>query len=138
MRIALHMVRRGRENAWLVFGPGEYQFGRDPKCQVRIGIDNKHKVSRQHCLLQVGEHAVSIRDLRSRNGTVVNGQRIPFGGDRVLQAGDRILVGTFVFHLHLPEEDDLPKAILCGGFREDEQETINVPDDWTKVGETHD
>jgi pSer/pThr/pTyr-binding forkhead associated (FHA) protein len=138
MRIALHMIRHGLEKARLDFGPGEYQFGRSPECQVRIGIDNKQAVSRQHCLVRVGEHAVSIRDLRSRNGTVVNGQRIPFGGDRVLQAGDRILVGTFVLDLHLAKEDDLPKAALCDGFREDEQETINVPDDWTKVGETHD
>jgi predicted component of type VI protein secretion system len=132
------MIRHGREKAWLVFGPGEYQFGRSPECQVRIGIDNKQAVSRQHCLLRVAEHAVSIRDLRSCNGTVVNGQRIPFGGDRVLQTGDRILVGTFVFDLHLPEEQDLPKAVLHDGYREDEQETINVPDDCTRVGETHD
>jgi pSer/pThr/pTyr-binding forkhead associated (FHA) protein len=86
----------------------------------------------------VAERVVSIRDLRSRNGTVVNGQRILFGGDWLLQAGDRILVGTFIFHLHLPKERDLPKAVLCDGFREDEQETINVPDKWARVGETLD
>jgi pSer/pThr/pTyr-binding forkhead associated (FHA) protein len=132
------MVRPGRENARLVFGPGEYRFGRSPECQVRIGINNKQAVSRQHCLLRVSEHAASISDLRSRNGTVVNGQRIPFGGDRVLQAGDRILVGAFVFHLRLPEDDDLSSDIPCGGFRKDEQETISVPNDRTRIGGTYD
>jgi predicted component of type VI protein secretion system len=138
MRIALDMIRPRGDSAWMVFGPGEYRFGRSPECQVRIGIDNKQAVSRQHCLLRVTEDAVSIRDLCSCNGTVVNGQRLPFGGDRLLQAGDRILVGAFIFSLHFTEERDIAKDVLYHGFREDEQETIDIPDERTRAGETHD
>jgi predicted component of type VI protein secretion system len=124
------MVRPGRENTWLAFGPGEYRFGRSPECQVRIGLDNKQSVGRQHCLLRVTEHAAIIRDLHIRNGTIVNCEWIK--EERELRDGDCILVGKISFHVHLTEGDELSKAVLCSGFREDNEETISVPDDRTK------
>lgn len=48
-------------------------------------------VSRSHAEIEVSGSAISIRDLGSRNGTLVNGQ--PVKGWQRLHAGDRVAVG---------------------------------------------
>jgi predicted component of type VI protein secretion system len=56
-------------------------------------------VSRQHCQLLVGLDDVRIRDLGSRNGTLVNGERVV--GERFLNEGDQVQVGPLVFEICL-------------------------------------
>jgi adenylate cyclase len=53
-------------------------------------------VSRRHAELTVQQHAVTIRDLGSSNGTFVNGDRITTAS---LNAGDRIIFGKMLFEL---------------------------------------
>jgi hypothetical protein len=48
-------------------------------------------VSRLHCVLEQVGSRWSVRDLTSRNGTLVNGQRV--ASDRVLSPGDEIRLG---------------------------------------------
>jgi Nif-specific regulatory protein len=74
----------------------EVLIGRVPDAWVTI--DHK-SVSRHHCLLRREGDAFRLRDMGSRNGTVVNGE---FAEDRWLQHGDRVDVGnvSFVFLLH--------------------------------------
>lgn len=71
---------------------GESLIGRSPACQIAIGDDLS--VSRIHCLLTVhtGDR-ITIRDLRSRNGVVVNGRRIT-GRRSVIRLGDVINLGA--------------------------------------------
>jgi DNA-binding winged helix-turn-helix (wHTH) protein len=52
---------------------GESVMGRDRSCAIRIDAES---VSRQHARLLATGHDVSIRDLGSKNGTWVNGERI--------------------------------------------------------------
>lgn len=52
--------------------------GRDPGCDVTIGLDS---TSRRHAVIWRHEDRVSIRDLGSSNGTIVDGHRI---GDRAV------------------------------------------------------
>src|SRR5919109_1786759 len=52
-------------------------------------------VSRVHCLLERVASRWIVRDLSSRNGTFVNGERI--WGERPLRSGDEIQVGTVRF-----------------------------------------
>jgi DNA-binding NtrC family response regulator len=67
----------------------EATIGRSPSCEIPLEDD---QVSRRHALLTLQEGQVRIRDLRSRNGTLVNGERI--SGEVTLQPGDRVRVGT--------------------------------------------
>lgn len=62
-------------------------------------------VSRLHAVLEALAGSWCIRDLNSRNGTYVNGERI--WGERPLRPGDEILVGRtrLVFRTDEPEED---------------------------------
>jgi predicted component of type VI protein secretion system len=110
------IVKRGQPaGKSLLFSPGDYYLGRGPECQVRFTSD---WVSRQHCLLHVDEHSAVLRDLGSRNGTLVNGQLIQ--QDCSLVNGDRIQVGPVVFEVRLEsrlalnEEDVLWEDVRLG------------------------
>ena len=64
--------------------------GRGKDNQVSVPDDGQ--MSRLHAVLErVGDSWI-VRDLSSRNGTFVNGDRL--AGDRPLRAGDEIRVGT--------------------------------------------
>jgi hypothetical protein len=52
-------------------------------------------ISRRHCELEVRENAVEVRDLGSRNGTCLNGERIQ--GKALARPGDQIKVGSSFF-----------------------------------------
>ena len=56
-------------------------------------------ISRQHCRVRVSESGVSIRDMNSKNGTAVNGQRIR--SETVLTDGDLIEVGRSLLKVRL-------------------------------------
>ena len=64
-----------------------FYVGRDSKCQYCIPSG---QVSRLHCKFEGRRGAWSVRDLDSRHGTVVNGEKV---SSRVLRPGDVITVG---------------------------------------------
>src|ERR1700741_1333520 len=78
----------------------EATIGRDPTNLVAI-IDPS--VSRKHCFLRQEDGRFQIKDLDSRNGTLVNGVPIK---EQWLRHGDEIATGDSVF-LFLVEEGDL-------------------------------
>jgi len=68
--------------------------GREGTCDVYV---ESNQVSRRHCLLQVTERGLLVKDLESTNGTFVNG--IPMT-DGYINEGDRLGLGTYVMTLH--------------------------------------
>jgi len=66
----------------------ELTIGRSPSCEIQLEDD---KVSRRHAHVFLSEGQVRVRDLGSRNGTLVNGERLQ--GEARLLPGDRIQVG---------------------------------------------
>lgn len=66
----------------------EAVVGRSPSCQIAL---EDAKVSRRHARIRVEEGQTRISDLGSRNGTVVNGERVE--GEAILLPGDRVQVG---------------------------------------------
>lgn len=69
---------------------------------------NSELVSRQHCMLKVKANgALSIRDLGSANGTLVNGARVV--GELTLEDGDRLQVGPVVLQVIRPEAPPAPR-----------------------------
>ena len=78
-----------------VSGP-EFLVGRAPECKLR---PNSDMVSRRHCMVTIGEGKATIRDLGSRNGTILNGERIT--GERELRTGDKVRIGPLEFEVHL-------------------------------------
>jgi transcriptional regulator with GAF, ATPase, and Fis domain len=83
---------------------GESTLGRDPTNAVAV-VDPS--VSRKHCLLRQGEDGrFQVKDLDSRNGTLVNGLSVK---EQWLHHGDEIATGDSVF-LFLLEDDDRVRA----------------------------
>lgn len=82
---------------------GEQVLGRDPAADIRIDDSG---VSRQHAkVVWTPQGVVNLLDLRSTNGTAVNGSRIDVA---VLRPGDRIQLGPEVellFGRELPDVD---------------------------------
>jgi predicted component of type VI protein secretion system len=68
---------------------GQFAVGRNATCQLSL---DDPLVSRRHALLIVTDDGVTIEDLGSRNGVLVNGKRI--AGRVGLAVGDRILIGA--------------------------------------------
>jgi pSer/pThr/pTyr-binding forkhead associated (FHA) protein len=91
----------------LVFPHGSYVFGRGAECHIR---PNSEWVSRQHCQLLVNDESASIRDLGSRNGTLINGERVM--GERELTNGDQLQIGPLVFEVRLePTPGSTPELL---------------------------
>ena len=68
--------------------------GRNPACEFPI---NHSSVSRQHCLLQITERGLQVKDLDSTNGTKVNG--IVLREEGYINVGDKLTIGHVDFIL---------------------------------------
>jgi hypothetical protein len=68
---------------------GDFVIGRSPDCQLAV---DDPLVSRRHAVLEVRGATVTAKDLGSRNGVLVNGQKI--AGDRPLSNGDKVKIGA--------------------------------------------
>jgi transcriptional regulator with GAF, ATPase, and Fis domain len=89
---------------------GEATLGRDPANAVALADAS---VSRKHCLLRREEDGrFQIKDLDSRNGTLVNGRAVK---EQWLRHGDEIATGDSVF-LFLLEEPDQAVPASCVEF----------------------
>jgi predicted component of type VI protein secretion system len=73
----------------LELSEGQFAVGRSAACQLSL---DDPLVSRRHALLTVSPDGVTVEDLQSRNGVVVNGERIT--GRVLLSPGDRIVIGS--------------------------------------------
>jgi transcriptional regulator with GAF, ATPase, and Fis domain len=83
---------------------GEIHIGRDPSNLLSISDPS---LSRRHCALSRDGEDYKIRDLDSRNGTLVNGTAVK---EARLRHGDQISVGDSIFILLLHEDADEPTS----------------------------
>ena len=73
----------------LELSAGEFVIGRSTDCQLSL---DDPLVSRRHAVLRIRRDGVSVQDLGSRNGVLVNGTKID--GERELTVGDKISIGS--------------------------------------------
>jgi pSer/pThr/pTyr-binding forkhead associated (FHA) protein len=99
MNVKLLVVQGRPAGKVIRFGPGDYFLGRGDECHLRFNSD---WVSRQHCLLRVEAATALLRDLGSRNGTLVNG--VLLANEQTLAQGDQIQIGPVVFQISFEEE----------------------------------
>ena len=105
MPVRIKVVRGKPNGHCLQFPDGEFMFGRGPECDIR---PNSELVSRQHCMLHVRDGNVKIRDLGSRNGTLVNGQLVT--SERQLIHGDNLQLGPLVLQVLLEPDASLKET----------------------------
>jgi|GEM_PF-2938547 len=72
----------------------EVIVGRGARARIRIPSP---EVSREHCRLIFKNRRLQVEDLKSRNGTFINGR--PITGKRFLAPGSTLTVGPMTFRL---------------------------------------
>jgi hypothetical protein len=77
--------------------PGKLLLGRADDCDVQVASEF---VSGHHCVLLTDEYAIRIRDLGSKNGTIVNGRRIGTA-PTILLHDDIVSLGDIYFLVDL-------------------------------------
>jgi pSer/pThr/pTyr-binding forkhead associated (FHA) protein len=79
-------------------------MGRRKDCDLRIPLD---AVSRKHCRIFTEKDTLKIRDLNSRNGTIINGQTIE---ETLVKPGDRLTIGPLTFVMQVNGKPDRIEA----------------------------
>jgi transcriptional regulator with GAF, ATPase, and Fis domain len=105
LRPRLLVIAGPAKDSTIPLPEGEATLGRDPMNAVAMADAS---VSRKHCLLRREEDGrFQIKDLDSRNGTLINGLAVK---EHWLRHGDEIATGDSVFLFLLEDEDQAVPA----------------------------
>ncbi len=91
---AMSRYRLRFRNTDLEMPLGEFVVGRSATCHLAL---DDALVSRRHAILRATEETVTVEDLGSRNGVLVNGERIT--APRRLEHGDLVTIGDHELRL---------------------------------------
>jgi pSer/pThr/pTyr-binding forkhead associated (FHA) protein len=119
-------------------------IGRADDCHIKPQSD---AISRKHCVIITTENEVVVRDLNSRNGTFVNGERV--GEEAVLLTGDQLRVGPLEFEMIIehtvakpkrPKVSDIKEAVArtAEGSSISATEDLGDVTDWLNEGDEAD
>ena len=92
MDVILKVIKGSKEGTKIPVKKDEFLIGRSPECNLCAGSTS---ISRKHCKIRVDGSHVTVEDLGSRNGTVLNGQKTT--GAVELTSGDSLKVGVLEF-----------------------------------------
>ncbi len=109
MNLKLLIIQGKPAGKHLALTRDKYYIGRGPECDIRL---DSELVSRQHCLLRVTDEAIILRDLASRNGTLVNGKLVE--GELALESGDQVQIGTLVLQVEYDGGSTAPETVNRG------------------------
>jgi transcriptional regulator with GAF, ATPase, and Fis domain len=104
LRPRLLVIAGPSKDTLIPLSEAEATIGRDPASAVAI-VDPS--VSRKHCVVRREDDRFQIKDLDSRNGTLVNGTPVK---EQWLRHGDEIATGDSAFLFLLEEEDRVSPA----------------------------
>ena len=96
MELVLKVLEGGSAGREIKVSSFPFKIGRGDNCQLRPRSD---MVSREHCEIIRTDDGVSVQDVASRNGTIVNGEKAD--GAVPLKAGDQLRVGPLLFEIRL-------------------------------------
>lgn len=130
MKVQLVVVQGKPEGKVIPLALPVFRIGRGETCHLR---PNSDQVSREHVEIAVTTDTVTVRDLGSRNGTIVNGKVI--AGVYTLKDGDLIQVGPLTFALSIqgapvaaPAPSAAPKVVSLDDVSHSEIESWLIAD----------
>src|SRR4029453_15944248 len=103
--VTLVLTEKGGETKQLSFDKDEVTIGR---VQGNDLVLPKGNVSKRHCRIMVQGSRFSVEDLKSTNGTYINGRKI--GEPTHITGADKIYVGDFVLKVENAEGDGVGVA----------------------------
>jgi len=115
----------------------KFLIGRAEDCHLRPHSD---LISRHHCAILLQQGACTVHDFGSKNGTLINGERVV--GQRELRNGDMLKIGNLEFETQLtsrvggdkrPKVKDVKDAAVrtAAGVGQGDEKDIS---DWLTTG----
>jgi len=101
MKAQLVVVQGKPEGKVIPLSGPNFKIGRGESCHLR---PNSERVSREHAEFLLMPDGLSVRDLGSRNGTLVNGKAVPLGTTCKLSDRDLVQVGPLTFAVAIMSE----------------------------------
>jgi pSer/pThr/pTyr-binding forkhead associated (FHA) protein len=92
MDVILKVIEGAKAGSKVAVKKDRFLIGRSPKCHLCAGST---AISREHCAIMRHDAKVTVQDLDSRNGTLVNGNKIT--EEVELSSGDELTVGPLKF-----------------------------------------
>lgn len=96
MQVFLKVATGSHAGKEIAIVADKFFIGRSDDCQLR---PKSESVSRKHCVIAIKDGRVLVQDLKSRNGTFINEQRLAPDRAKALKAGDALRVGKLEFEL---------------------------------------
>ncbi len=94
MQVRLKVLKGSKAGKSIKLPMPRCLVGRSDECHLQSRID---AISQKHCLITTTESEIVVCDLKSLNGTYVNGKRV--SEETVLHAGDQLQIGPLVFEV---------------------------------------
>ena len=94
MQVILKVVGGKNDGRQIKISVPRFIIGRGETAHLRPASD---LISREHCEIVVGDGVVSVSDLKSRNGTYINGLKLE--GPHNVSSGDTLRVGRLQFEI---------------------------------------
>ena len=118
------LAERDSEAEEFTFDKTEISIGRLESCDLPL---SKGSVSKNHAKLVEREGRVILVDLRSTNGSFVNGRRLT--GPQVVKPDDEISIGDYILYAEVLEDEHEDDGELEDRYREKEEEPArqNMP-----------
>ena len=96
MKVMLKVLTGSHAGKEIAVASEKFLIGRSDSCSLR---PKSESVSRKHCIIVLKEGRVLVQDLKSRNGTLVNGKRLPTDMAKVLKPNDKLTIGKLEFEI---------------------------------------
>ena len=96
MDVSLKVLAGAKVGAKVAVRKKQFIIGRAAECHLHVGTTS---ISRKHCVIRRDGNKVTIEDLKSRNGTIVNGKKID--RETELSAGDEISLGPLTLQVRI-------------------------------------
>ncbi len=96
MKVALKVVGGTRTGQTIPISIPQFMIGRADDCHLK---PRSELISRYHCAILTDDGYVPVRDLGSKNGVYVNGQRVSI--EQELKNGDQLAIGPLEFEVVL-------------------------------------
>ena len=110
MRVKLKVLLGKNDGKEIPVAVKRFLIGRADDCHMR---PKSEAISRNHCAILVNEEEdqVVLRDLNSRNGTYLNGERIK--SDMSLESGDHLQIGRLEFEVVIKDRKPVPQPVAA-------------------------
>jgi len=123
MDVILKVLDGAKIGAKIAVKKDRFLIGRSSKCHLCAGST---AVSRKHCAISRNGTKVLIEDLGSRNGTLVNDEKI--AGEVELSSGDEVTVGPLRFLLTITPGIDNGKRPQVKSVADAVERTVETGD----------